>query len=189
MPPADRAVTAIRPSCFRAPFMAWLIRLFGRMSGFLALMVLVEFLAFVLYREYGVNRLFALPISFSLVALAGYDTVRRLPLIWGAVFGALLAGADNLISWPIGSYVLDGSFRYPDEADPLIVGTSLLLAAVVGAIVAAMAGIVARNRRRHRSRRSALGKLAYTAFDEEPEFSASLSPQGTPPIADKSDGR
>ena len=155
--------------------MAWLIRLFGRMSGFLALMVLVEFLAFVLYREYGVNRL--------------YDTVRRLPLIWGAVFGALLAGADNLISWPIGSYVLDGSFRYPDEADPLIVGTSLLLAAVVGAIVAAMAGIVARNRRRHRSRRSALGKLAYTAFDEEPEFSASLSPRGTPPIADKSDGR
>ena len=146
--------------------MAWFLRLCARISGFLALMVLVEFVAFLLYREYGVNRLFGVPISFSLVALAGYDTVRRLPLIWGALVGALVAGATNLISWPVGSYVLSGVFAYPDEADPLIVGTSLLLAAVVGAIVGAMAGVAARNRRRLRSRRSALDKLAYTAFDE-----------------------
>jgi hypothetical protein len=146
--------------------MSSIIRLCARIGGVLALMVLVEFLAFLLYREYGTNRLFGVPISFALVALAGYDTVKRLPLVWGAMVGGLLAGAASLISWPIGSYVLSGAFRYPDEADPLIVGTSLLMMAIVGGIIGVVAGLVARNRRRLRSRRSALGKLAYSAFDE-----------------------
>lgn len=169
--------------------MAWMIRMGGRMSGILALMLFVEFLAFVLYREYGLNRLFALPISFSLVALAGYDTVKRLPLIWGALIGALLAGVDSLISWPIGAYVLEGAFRLPDEADPIIVSASFLLAAIVGAIVAVMAGVIARNRRRHRSRRSALGKLAYTAFDESDEVDERAAGPVTLPNADRNEGR
>lgn len=146
--------------------MSSIIRLCARVGGVLALMVLVEFLAFLFYREYGTNRLFGVPISFSLVALAGYDTVKRLPLVWGAVVGGALAGAANLISWPVGSYVLSGSFRYPDEADPLIVGTSLLMTGIIGGIVGVTAGLVARKRRRLRSRRSALGKLSYSAFDE-----------------------
>lgn len=167
--------------------MAWFLRLCARIFGFLALMVLVEFVAFLLYREYGVNRLFAVPISFALVALAGYDTVRRLPLIWGALVGALVAGATNLMSWPVGSYVLSGVFGYPDEADPLIVSTSLLLAAVVGAIVGAMAGVVARNRRRLRSRRSALDKLAYTAFDEPGDAKERTTTPVSTPRADRDD--
>ena len=35
-----------------ASLMAWLIRLCGRLSGILALMLLVEFLAFLLYRVF-----------------------------------------------------------------------------------------------------------------------------------------
>ena len=41
------------------------------MSGILLLMLLAELAAFVLYREYGVNRLYWVPVSFALVALAG----------------------------------------------------------------------------------------------------------------------
>ena len=177
----------LRRGSRRASLMAWFIRLSGRMTGILALMVLVEFLAFVLYREYGVNRLFGVPISFALVTLAGYDTVKRLPLIWGTLAGAVLASVANVISWPIGSYVLEGAFRYPDEADPMIVGISMLLAGVVGAIIGALGGIVARNRRRDRSRRSALGKLAYTAFDEPNEQTTDVSGPVSIPMADRGD--
>ena len=146
--------------------MAWFIRFSVRMLGILSLMLLVEFTSYLLYRERGLARVFWVPLSFGLVGWAGFDTVKRLPLVWGALIGALLAGATSLLSWPIGSYVLNGQLRLPDEAEPLLIATSLLIAATVGAIVGVVAGVVARDRRRRRSRRSAISKLAYTAFDE-----------------------
>ena len=152
--------------------MAWFVRFSIRMLGILALMLLVEFASYLLYRERGLARVLWVPVSFALVALAGFDTVKRLPLVWGALIGALLAGATNLLSWPIGSYVLYGQLRVPDEAEPLLMATSLLIAAIVGAIVGVVAGLVARDRRRRRSRRSAISKLAYTAFDEPMDAAA-----------------
>lgn len=146
--------------------MPWFVRFAARITGVLLVMLLVELIAFWLARDYGINRLFWVPVSFALVAFAGYDTVKRLPLVWGAVVGALLAGSANCVSWMIGSYVMDGEFRMPDEAEPLLLGTSVMMAAIIGGIVAVVAGLVARNRRRQRSRRSALGKLAYSAYDE-----------------------
>jgi hypothetical protein len=146
--------------------MSSFLRLGIRLFGVLALMLLVELGSFLLYRERGLNRLFWVPLSFGLVAVAGFDTVKRLPLVWGALTGALLAGVTNLLSWLIGAWVMDGRFRLPEEAEPLLVATSLLMAATIGAIIGVAAGAVARGRRRQRSRRSALGKLAYTAFDE-----------------------
>lgn len=144
----------------------WAARFLSRMLGLLLLMLLVEFAAFVLYREAGINRLLWLPISFGLVALGGYDTVKRMPLVWGALVGALLAGTANLLSWMIGALVMQGTLGLPDEAQPLLVASSLLIAAIVGGIVGVCAGMVARGRRRHRARRSAMKELAYTAFDE-----------------------
>ena len=147
----------------------WIVRYGIRMGVLLLLMLLVEYVAFLLYRQYGLNRLWWLPVSFGLVALAGYDTVKRLPLVWGALTGAILAATDNLLSWPIGSFVADGELAFPPEADPLLVGTSLLLMSIIGAIVAVSAGLLARDRRRRRSRRSALSKLAYEVDDAPAE--------------------
>ena len=144
----------------------WLLRYTIRMAGILASMLLVEYLAYYMARAGGVNRVLWVAPSFALVALAGYDTVKRLPLVWGALVGGFLAGVANLISWQIGAFVLEGRFRMPAEAEPLLVLTSLLIALIVGAIVGGVAGIVARGRRRKRSRRSALNTLAYSAFDE-----------------------
>jgi hypothetical protein len=146
--------------------MPWMARFSGKMAGVLALMVLVEFAAYLMYREMGVNRLLWIPVSFGLVAFAGFDTVRRLPLVWGAFVGGLLAALTNLLSWPIGAFVAEGQFRWPDEAEPMLVATSVLIAAVFGVITGFVAGNAARARRRQRQRRSALGKLAYSAFDE-----------------------
>jgi len=148
---------------------SWVGRLVIRMSGVLLAMALVEFGAFLTYREWGVNRLVWVPVSFALVALAGFDTVKRLPLVWGAVVGAVLAGATNLVSWPLGELVFDGRLAMPDEADPLLVLTALAIAMIVGAIVGVTAGLFARGRRRKKSHRSAIGRLAYTAFDETAE--------------------
>jgi hypothetical protein len=148
---------------------SWILRLSARATVVLTLMLLVEFAAFVMYRESGVNRLYWVPVSFALVGYAGFDTVSRLPLIWGAFIGGVLAGITNVLSWMIGSLVNDGKFVMPAEAEPLLVGTSLVMALIIGAIVGGAAGTMARGRRRKRSRRSALGKLAYGAFDEPDE--------------------
>lgn len=170
--------------------MAWFIRFSIRMSGILAAMLLVEVASYLLYREQGLARVLWVPASFALVALAGFDTVKRLPLVWGALVGAVLAGVTNLLSWPIGSLVLDGQLGLPQEAEPLLIATSLLIAAIVGAIVGVVAGLVARNRRRHRSRRTAISKLAYTALDEPLGPSAEIpsAPIGIP-MADRGDRR
>lgn len=124
-----------------------------RMFGLLLLMLLVEFVAFVLYRDAGMSRLPWVPVSVGLAALGGYDTVKRMPLVWGALAGALLAGITNLLSWVIGAVVLQGKLALPDEAEPLLVASSLLIAAIVGAIAGVVAGMLARARRRHRSMR------------------------------------
>lgn len=159
------------------------------MTGILLVMLLVELAAYVLYREYGVNRLYWVPVNLALVALSGYDTVKRLPLVWGAFIGAILASATNLLSWPTGSLVADGVFRFPPEADPLLVGTSLMIAAIVGAIVGVSAGVFARGRRRKRSRRSALGKLAYGAYDEPMDPTGAVSAPVAMPMAERADRR
>jgi hypothetical protein len=80
------------------------------MTAILVVMLLVEFAAFVLFRERGVTRLYWYPVSYALVGLAGYDTVKRLPLVWGAAIGALLAGITSVLSWKIGAYALEGVF-------------------------------------------------------------------------------
>ncbi len=168
--------------------MASFIRFSIRMLGILTLMLLVEFASYLLYRERGVARVLWVPVSFGLVGLAGFDTVRRLPLVWGALIGALLAGVTNILSWPIGSYILDGQLHFPEDAEPLLVATSLLITAIVGAIVGVIAGLVARDRRRRRSRRSAISKLAYTAFDEPRDQSAELPAAPIAmPMADRGD--
>lgn len=154
--------------------MASFLRFSIRMLGILMLMLLAESASFLLYRERGVARVLWVPVSFGLVALAGFDTVKRLPLVWGALVGALLAGLTNVLSWPIGSYILDGQLRLPEEAEPVLMVTSLLITAIVGAIVGVVAGMVARDRRRQRSRRSAISKLAYTAFDEPRDLAAEV---------------
>lgn len=169
--------------------MSWFARFMARMLGILLAMMLVEFAAFLLYRDYGINRLYWVPVSFALVAFAGYDTVKRLPLVWGALVGATLACTANVLSWPTASLVQDGAFRFPPEAEPLLVGTSLLIAAIVGAIVGVVAGLAARNRRRHRSRRSALGKLAYQAYDEPMNPDDDVSSPVATPMAERADRR
>jgi hypothetical protein len=173
----------------RCPLMAWFIRFSAKLAGVLALMLLVEFASFLLYRDRGVMRLLWLPLSYACVAFAGYDTVKRLPLIWGALVGAFLAGVTSLVSWQIGAFVMDGTFRMPEEADPLIVATGFFIAAIVGAIVASVAGMIARDRRRHRSRRTAMGKLAYTAFDESPDPDGESRPPIPLPMAERGDRR
>jgi hypothetical protein len=169
--------------------LSWFGRLTLRMIGVLLLMLVVELASFLAYREYGLNRLWWLPLSFGLVAFAGYDTVRRLPLVWGGVIGALLAGIGNVLEWPTGAWVADGRFQFPPEAEPLLIGTSLLIAVVVGAIVGAAAGAVARGRRRIRSRRTAMGKLAYEAYDEQPDPDGEVRPAIAIPMAEPRDRR
>ena len=145
--------------------MPWFFRYMARMAGYVAAMLLVVWIGFVLYRR-GIDRVYWVPVNFGIVALAGYDTVKRLPLVWGALVGGLLAGIVDLCTWPLGSLAGQGMFVMPPEADPLLVITSLLIAVIVGAVVGGIAGVTARNRRRKRSRRSAVRKLAYSAFDE-----------------------
>lgn len=165
--------------------MSWLARFSLRMAAVLALMLLVEFASFLLYREQGLMRLYWIPLSYGLVALAGYDTVKRLPLVWGAAIGALLAGVASVLSWPIGAFVLDGALAFPEEGDPLIVVTGVLVAAIVGAIVAVVAGMLARDRRRHRSRREALTKLAYTESGEPLDPDDTVHKPVAIPMADR----
>ena len=155
------------------------------MSGLLLLMLLVEFIAFALYRDAGVSRLPWVPVSVGLAALGGYDTVKRMPLVWGALAGALLAGITNLLSWVIGAVVLQGELALPDEAEPLLVASSLLIAAIVGAIAGVVAGMLARAHRRHRSRRAATRQLAHTASDEPIESVEAPARQFMePPVAE-----
>ncbi len=144
----------------------WLLRYSMRMLGLLGAMLVIEYVAYLLARESGVSRIYWVAPSFGIVALAGYDTVTRLPLIWGALVGGALAATVNVISWAVGALVLEGRFHFPDDAEPVLVLTSLLIALIVGAIVGGVAGAFARTRRRKRQRRSALNSLAYTAFDE-----------------------
>lgn len=156
--------------------MTWVAPFLARILGVQLAMLLVEFAAFVVYREAGINRLLWLPLSLALVAFGGFDTVKRLPLVWGALVGAVLAGVANMLSWWIGSFVMQGTFALPDEADPVLVASSLTIAVMVGGLIGVGAGMVARSRRRQRSRRSAIKKLAYTAFDE-PRAEAGESPR------------
>ncbi len=144
----------------------WFIRFSGRLLGILLLMLCIEIVAFYLERDQGISRLYWVPVSFAMVALAGYQTVQRLPLIWGTLAGVLLAGTTNVLSWIAGGFVNDGRVGFPPEADPMLVATGGLLGAVVGGIIGTFSGLVARGRRRKRSRRSALGTLGYAAFDE-----------------------
>ena len=144
----------------------WAARFLLRILGLLLLMLLVEFAAFMVYRDTGINRLLWLPLSVGLVALGGYDTVKRLPLVWGALVGALLAGTANMLSWYIGSFVMQGTFALPEEAEPVLVTGSLVIAATVGGLVGVAAGMIARGRRRRRARRSAIRTLEYSAFDD-----------------------
>jgi len=136
------------------------------MFAVLLTMLLVECAAFFFAIGSGVDRLYWVPVSFGLVAYAGYDTVRRFPLIWGVVIGGVLAGGVSMVSLLIGSYLLDGHFRLPAEAEPLLVVTTLLMSSLLGGIVGGAAGVVARSRRRHSARRSALEKLAHVSTNE-----------------------
>lgn len=167
----------------------WAAPFLGRLFGLLLLMLLVEFAGFLTYRDAGINRLLWLPLSFGLVALGGYDTVKRMPLVWGALVGALLAGTANLLSWVIGAFVMEGALGLPDEAEPLLLVSSLLIAAIVGGIVGVAAGMIARARRRHRARRSAMKHLGYTAFDEPAVELPSPSPPPSKPPAERTEQR
>ncbi|HYW49315.1 MAG TPA: hypothetical protein VE861_01845 [Gemmatimonadaceae bacterium] len=158
----------------------WVARFSLRMFGILLGMLLTELLSYWLAFEYGVNRLVWVPLSFALVALAGYETVRRLPLVWGALIGGVLAGITNLLSWLIGSLVQNGRLAFPDEAPPLLLVTSLLMTTIIGSIVGVVSGMVARGRRRHRARRSAIKKLAYTAYDDATAREADVSQAPAP---------
>ncbi len=151
------------------------VRFAGRLLGILLLMQCVEVAAFFLDREEGVSRLYWVPLSYALVAWAGYETVKRFPLIWGTLVGVLLAGATNVLSWLAGGFVYDGRLGFPPEADPMLVATGGLLGAVVGGIIGTGAGLIARRRRRVRSRHEALGKLGHETFDENDE--ADMEPQ------------
>jgi hypothetical protein len=156
-----------------------LSRFIARLAGVQLLMLLIEFFAFVLNRESNLSRLYWVPVSFALVACAGFWTVSRLPIIWGAAVGGTLAGITNLLTWPIGAFVLEGAFRFPVEASPLLVVTGFMIAAIVGAIVGVTAGVFARSRRRNRSRRSGIQSLAYGAFDEPLDLTE--TPSSGPP--------
>ena len=174
----------------------WVARHGFRMSAVLLAMLLVECAAFFFAIDSGINRLYWVPVSFGLVAFAGYDTVRRMPLIWGVVMGGVLAGGVSMASLLIGSYLLDGRFRLPAEAEPLLLVTTLLMSSLIGGIVGGAAGVVARSRRRHRARRTAMGKLAYVATDEPesercdlPSPAATSEPFADRPLSRAADGR
>ncbi len=165
----------------------WATRFGLRISAVLGAMLLVEFVSYFVARESGWNRLYWVPVSFLLVAYAGYDTVRRLPLIWGVVIGSVLAGTVSMVSLLIGSYVIDGQFGLPAEAEPLLLATTLLLSSLLGGIIGGSAGVVARSRRRHRARRSAIRKLAYTAMDDQDDAMTDLTnaAAATEPLLDR----
>jgi hypothetical protein len=147
----------------------WFVRFCARLLGILVLMLSIEIAAFYLERNQGVSRLYWVPLSYAMVAWAGYQTVKRLPLIWGTLAGVLLAGSTNVLSWLAGGFVNDGRLGFPPEADPMLVATGGLLGAVVGGVIGTCAGLIARGRRRTRSRREALGKLGHAAFDDAGE--------------------
>jgi hypothetical protein len=164
----------------------WATRFGLRMSAILGTMLLVEFASYFFATESGWNRLYWVPVSFLLVAYAGYDTVRRLPLIWGVVVGVVLAGTVSMVSLLIGSYVIDGQFRLPAEAEPLLLATTLLLSSLLGGFIGGAAGVVARSRRRQRARRSAIRKLAYTAMDDPAEATPDIArTAATEPLVDR----
>lgn len=146
--------------------MPGLFRYVLRMLGIFAGMLAVEFVTFLIARQWGISRYLFLPLSLGLVAFAGYDTVSRLPLIWGGVVGGLLYSLTSVFSWEIGNFVLQGRWELPAEAEPLLVLLTFALTGLIGAVLGTLAGMVARSRRRNRQRRSAVQKLAYSAFDE-----------------------
>jgi gas vesicle protein len=152
----------------------WIARFGMRMLMVLLVMLLVEFASFVFAIEYELNRLYWVPVSFLLVAYGGYDTVRRMPLIWGVIVGAVLAGSTSMLSLMVGSLVLEGRFRMPADVDPLLLFTTLLMTSVLGAIVGGAAGVLARARRRERARRSAIQKLSPVATDEQSNTMADM---------------
>lgn len=174
----------------------WIARFGTRMLIILLAMVLVEFASFFFVIEHGLNRLYWVPVSFLLVAYGGYDTVRRMPLIWGVIVGAVLAGSTSMLSLMVGTLVLEGRFRMPAEVDPLLLFTTLLMTSLLGAIVGGAAGVVARSRRRDRARRSAIQKLSYMATDERddamvgpPSRTDDLAPVVEPPLPRTAESR
>ena len=174
----------------------WIARFGMRMLIVLLVMLLVEFASFVFVIEYGLNRLYWVPVSFLLVAYGGYDTVRRMPLIWGVIVGAVLAGSTSMLSLMVGSLVLEGRFRMPVDVDPLLLFTTLLMTSVLGAIVGGAAGVLARARRRDRARRSAIQRLSPVATDEQvntmadmPVGADELAPLVEPPLPRTAESR
>lgn len=160
----------------------WMARYGVRMLAILLAMLLVEFASYFFALENGLNRLVWVPLSFALIACGGYDTVRRMPLLWGVVIGAVLAGLTSMMSLLIGTFVVDGHFRLPTEAEPLLLFTTLLMTGLIGAIIGGAAGAVARGRRRQRARRTAIRALSYMATDEADDKTFEL-PQ---PVAQES---
>ena len=144
--------------------MPWFVRFSAQMTGVLVVMVLVEFASFVFAREQGINRMYWVPLSLMAVAFSGYVTVRRLPLVWGGIVGAILAGLTTLFSWPLGSFVNDGRLSWPAEAEPVLVLSVMAIYAIFGAIIGVAAGMIARSKRRQRVRRAAMSKLAFGGF-------------------------
>jgi len=163
----------------------WVARYAARILAVGLAMLAVEFASFFFMRESGMNRLYWVPVSFALVAYGGYDTVRRMPLIWGVVVGAMLAGVTSLLSLVIGAFLMEGQLRIPAEVDPVLLFTTLLMTSLIGAIVGGVAGVVARSRRRDRARRTAIRKLSYMPTedaDEERVETSSHAVDATPDV-------
>jgi hypothetical protein len=158
------------------------MRLSVKLAGFFALLVLVEFASYMATSAQPTLRVLFAPVFFAIIGIAAFVTVKRVPLLWGAVVAGCMGGVMALLTYPIGNLAMRGSFAWPGE-DPLVVATGFTVTATFATLVGIGAGFLARNRRRSRSRRTAMGRLVYAAYDEPVSDTDEREPVATPMAA------
>jgi hypothetical protein len=141
------------------------MRLSVKLAGLFVVLLLVEFASYMATSNQPAMRVVFAPVFFAIIGVAAFITVKRVPLVWGASVAAAMGGILSLLTYPIGNLATRGSFAWPGE-DPLVVATGFTVTTTFSALVGFAAGMFARTRRRKRSRRSAMSKLVYAAYDE-----------------------
>lgn len=134
----------------------WSIRLTGVLVAVLGALLAVEVAAALVERRVPGSSLWWLPLSLGLLVWLGWYIVRRIPLAWGVLAGAILYGATCLLAFPVKHRLAGGPLAWPRDADALLVFTALVIQVLIGAAAGFAGGMLAHRRRRRRQRADAL---------------------------------
>ena len=138
----------------------WSVRLVATLVLAFALLLGLEVAAAVVQARAGIAGLWFLPLSLGVCVAVGWYVVRRMPLAWGVLAGAVLYGLVSFAAFPLRYWLAYGSLAWPRDSDILIVGAAVVVQLLEGALAGFAGGWIARRRRRRRQHAEASAVLA-----------------------------